>query len=330
MRLALIVTSVAGMDPTWTTIHLIHAAVAAGHTVRLAEPQDFEVTAAGRLVMRAWCLDHPIVDRIELTRRITHSELPRRYVDVGGCDRLLIRVNPLSADLVHYALLAQDAGVTVINDPMGLMRTRSKSWLATLTDVPRPSTLVSTSKASIQAFAQNLGRKVVVKPVNASGGRGVALVSPMEPERLEEAVDQARAHAHGGPVVVQEYLEEAPQGEKRLFWVDGALLGAYLRRPAEGEFRHNLKQGALPHATQIDAADRRIATALSPHLLRAGIRIAGLDVIGGRLVEVNTLNPGGVHWSDALGSAPPGAMAAQAILLLTGPAPISEAPRPCP
>jgi glutathione synthase len=68
-----------------------------------------------------------------------------------------------------------------------------------------------------------------------------------------------------------------------------------------GEFRHNLRQGGQPEPCDIDESDRRIAALLGPHLARNGIRIAGLDVIGEKLVEVNTLNPGGLHFAELFG-----------------------------
>lgn len=321
MRLAVLVTSTTVMDPTWTTVHLIHAAAQLGHTVRLCEPADLEITAGGRLVMRAWSLDEPIADRLELCRRITTRDLPRRFTELSTCDRLFIRVNPLGPDTLHAAMIAQEQGVMVVNDPAGIARTRSKAWLATQAGVPRPATIVTSSRASIAAFAENQRGAIVVKPASASGGRGVALVPPRRLDLLDQAVDQARSVAHGGPVVVQEYLPEAVDGEKRLFWVDGELLGAYLRRQGPGEFRHNLRQGGQPCPVPIEATDEAIAAVIGPRLLANGIRIAGLDIIGGRLVEVNTLNPGGVHWSDALGSAPLGTVATQAVRLLTGPPP---------
>jgi glutathione synthase len=80
--------------------------------------------------------------------------------------------------------------------------------------------------------------------------------------------------------------------------LDGALIGGYLRRRAPGEFRHNLKRGATAEATTVSDSDRQVVEPLTPHLLRAGVRLAGLDLIGPWLVEVNALNPGGAFHTD--------------------------------
>lgn len=321
MRFALVLTNTASVDATWTSVHLGAAILRAGHELFVLEPADFEVTEAGRLVARAWCASQPVGGIDDLGRAISGQRLPRRYVDIPSCDRLLMRVNPLSPTAEQFCLLAQEQGVHIVNDPAGAARTRAKAWLATLPlDVPRPRTLVTGSRSAARAFLDSVGRTIVVKPASGSGGRGVSLVPPRRRELLERSLAgiAARGSTHA---VLQEYMPEARHGEKRIVWVDGEMLGAYRRQRADGDFRHNLKQGARPTRCAIDAADEAINQAISPHLVRNGIRIAGLDVIGGRLVEVNTLNPGGVHWADTLGDQPPGWIADQTIKRLTAPPP---------
>lgn len=321
MRFALLLTNAASVDATWTSVHLGAAALRAGHTLCVLEPADFEVTEAGRLVARAWCADAPLGSIDDLGRAIASRRLPRRYVDIQSCDRMLMRVNPLSVTAEQFCLLAQEQGVELVNDPAGAARTRAKAWLATLPpDVPRPRTLVTGSRTAARAFLEAVGRTIVVKPASGSGGRGVSLVPPRRRDLLERGLAEvaARGSSHA---VLQEYMPEAQDGEKRIVWVDGALLGAYRRQRADGDFRHNLKQGARPTPCAIEPADEAIRDAISPHLQRNGIRIAGLDVIGGRLVEVNTLNPGGVHWADTLGDQPTGWIADETIRRLAAPPP---------
>jgi glutathione synthase len=78
------------------------------------------------------------------------------------------------------------------------------------------------------------------------------------------------------------------------------VIGGYLRRRAPGEFRHNLKRGGQAEPTTITAEELDLGIQIAPHLLRAGVRLAGLDVIGGHLIEVNALNPGGAFHADRL------------------------------
>jgi glutathione synthase len=101
-------------------------------------------------------------------------------------------------------------------------------------------------------------------------------------------------------VVVQAYLPDAEAGEKRLVWLDGEVLGGYLRRRAPGDFRHNLKRGGVAEPVTITPEERQTVGRITPDLISAGIRLAGLDLIGGQVTEVNALNPGGAFHTDRL------------------------------
>ncbi len=298
MRIAFAITRAASVGGTWTTAHLARAALERGDSVRFIEPWDFEIDARGRPIARAHAFDHP-ASAEALADALAHRHAVRRYVDLDRLDLLVLRAAPLDVSVLSFAQMAQARGVPAINDPAGLVGVSHKGWLASLADVPSPPAIVTRSRASCHLFAQSQRDGVVVKPARGSGGRDVSFVSPGDGAGLDLAFDQARLGGDGY-VVVQQYLHEAEAGEKRLVWIDGEVLGGYLRRRAPGEFRHNLKRGALPDHTEITAQDHALAKAVTPHLVRAGIRLAGLDVIGDFLIEVNALNPGGAFHADRL------------------------------
>ena len=127
----------------------------------------------------------------------------------------------------------------------------------------------------------------------------MARVRPHDQTGFDRAF-RAITDRQAGYAVVQAYLPEANEGEKRLVWLDGRVLGGYLRRRAPGEFRHNLKRGGLAEPVTVSDEDLQVVEALNPPLLAAGIRLAGLDLIGGHLIEVNALNPGGTFHTDRL------------------------------
>ncbi len=304
VRIGIAISNVAATSVTHTTIHLAHAALLRGHSVRFFEPWDFEVDAGGRLRGRAHLLDGPAPSREALVARLAARDTVRRSVEVDRLDVFLLRANPLDPALLSFALLVEAAGVPVLNPPAAILRTANKAWLATLADVPRPRTLVTRSFASLERFAAESVAGVVVKPARGCGGRGVSFVRPRQPRELVRALEvacaagsRARGAASEGYAVVQDWLPEADDGEKRLLWLDGTVVGGYLRHRAPGELRHNLKMGGQPHPTDLEPDDVTLAARLTPHLQSAGIWLAGIDVIGGRAVEVNTLNPGGAHYS---------------------------------
>jgi len=294
MRIGIAISRTSSIEPTWTTAHLIRAAAARGHEVRLIEPWDYEVDYRGNLVARAWSIPTGDFSLEALTLGLRTRHTGRCYVEMAGLDVLLLRINPLDNAVIVFALMVEALGVPVLSRPANLLKTSHKAYLSTLTDVPRPRTMVSRSPGALRAFADTLGDSVVVKPARSSGGRGVQWVRNMHSQRLEDAILESRRRGDGY-VVVQEYLPEAEAGEKRLVWLDGELLGGYLRRRAPGEFRHNLARGGLPDPCAIEPGDLEIVKAVTPHLRKDGVWLAGIDVIGGRVVEVNTLNPGGVH-----------------------------------
>jgi len=263
----------------------------AGHVVRVVESWDFEVNAAGRLLARAHAFDGPLSEVAVCAQLHAHGA-KRVFVEVQKFDALLLRINPMDSAVLAFAQRAALTGVCVLNDPFVLPMVSHKSFLATLHGVPMPETLVTRSRNAIQHFSANCSSGVVIKPARASGGRGVVFVPKPHPRAVEKAMDRAAVYGDGY-LVVQEYLPEAVDGEKRLLWVGGRVLGGYRRMRAPGEFRHNLKQGARPEACDLSDSDRAIERALQPYLETAGVWFAGLDVIGGKLIEVNALNPGG-------------------------------------
>ncbi len=318
MRLVFLVSNASNLTPTWTTVHLAQAALEQGYSVRFCESRDLEVDRRGRLVARAWCPDDPGISISALATALSEGRLPRRHLQLSRSDVVLSRINPLRMAELSFLLRLKQLGVTIINDPEGMAISRSKGWLASLEGVPIPRTLVTHSKGAARAFADHLGGRVVVKPAVGSGGHGVRLVPAGRPRELERALHLASLY-RDSPIVVQEYVKEADEGEKRLFWVDGLVVGAYLRRRPPDGFRHNLKQGGQPHPTRVDRLDRAISRAIGPHLRRNGIRIAGLDVMGGKLIEVNTLNPGGIHHAERLRDSPGPRIAGEALRRLLEP-----------
>lgn len=303
MRLGIVLSNAANTSPTHSTVHVAEAALRRGHVVRVFEPWDFELDPGWRLRGRAHVFDAPVESREALATTLSSRTAPRRRVDVDRLDALLLRANPLDTAVLGFAQVALDAGVTVLNDPRAMLTYTNKSWLASIPKVPKPRTLVTRSPSSVELFASESEAGVVIKPARSCGGKGVSVIRRRRRPAIEAAFEEA-AREGDGYVVVQEYLPAASEGEKRLLWLDGELIGGYLRLRPPNDFRHNLKVGGQPVACPITEADHAIARALTPHLRVQGIWFAGIDVIGGLVIEVNTLNPGGLHWSSTFAQEP--------------------------
>jgi glutathione synthase len=302
LRLGLAITRASPVEPTWTTALIACAWLGAGHSLRVIESWDFEVSVQGQLCARAHCFDPSHQWTAEnFCQALRRRTAPRRLIQLRDLDALWLRINPLNTGVLTFAEGAAALGVPSIPSALTLMLTAHKSYIASLADVPRPPTLVTRSRAAIHAFYEGLDTGMILKPARGSGGRAVFRILPNRIDNLDHAIDRVRVHGDGY-LVAQQYLPEAEAGEKRLLWLNGRILGAYLRRRAEGEFRHNLAQGAQPIPCEITKEEQASCAALTPHLLRADVWLAGIDIIGSQIVEVNTLNPGGLHWIQELGA----------------------------
>ena len=208
---------------------------------------------------------------------------------------VLLRIDPpVDARYLHttYLLdLAAAAGVRVVNHPAGIRALHEKLLALQLPDAVPADPGRAAEPAEVEAFVAAYGT-AVVKPVDGFAGIDVWLFSADRPAGRWWSRPPRRAPARdraGVPAAVAD-------GNKRLFLLDGEIVGAVLRRPSADDFRI----GPPVAAAAIDDADRRIAAALAPLLVAHGLAIAGLDVIDGRLIEVNVTCPGGMHKTDAL------------------------------
>ena len=298
MNIGFAITRAASVTPTWSTIELARAALEQGHCVRFIEPWDFDINSNHELVARVHTFTEPL-DNDAIAGRLWRRESPRHHIRVAQLDLLMMRAAPASKALLGFAMLAKDHGVRVVNDPDGLMRVSQKTWLAGLTGVSTPKTVVTKSFGIAKTFYESCPTGVILKPAIGSGGTAVYRVKPKNLRRFEEDFSHVRIHK-SSHVVVQAYNEAAVDGESRVVWFQGQAIGAYRRQAAIGEFRHNLKQGATPEAMTLTQADHDLIAEVSPHLTRCGIILAGIDIIGNSIIEVNALNPGGIYHASRL------------------------------
>jgi glutathione synthase len=155
-----------------------------------------------------------------------------------------------------------------------------------------PPTLVARHVDDLRAFQKKHG-SVVVKPLHGNGGKAIFRIdeSGTNLSALSEVFDQTWPEPH----MVQPFLPEVSEGDKRIVLVDGEFAGAINRFPGEGEFRSNLAQGGHAEATELTAQEEEICVAMGPELKRRGLVFVGIDVIGGKwLTEINVTSPTGI------------------------------------
>ncbi|MCP4972654.1 MAG: glutathione synthase, partial [Prochlorococcus sp.] len=151
------------------------------------------------------------------------------------------------------------------------------------------------------AFARE-HQEVVLKPLGGRAGQGVVRVSGRAPgieALLELVTDQEQL-----PVMVQRFLPEVIEGDKRILLVDGQPLGAVNRRPKQGDFRSNLAMGGSPEPTELSSREQEICAAMAPILKEQGLFFVGIDVIAGSLSEINVTSPTGIREVERLMGVP--------------------------
>ncbi|MXP28433.1 glutathione synthase [Porphyrobacter algicida] len=209
-------------------------------------------------------------------------------------DVVLMRQDP-PFDLGYISaafLLDRLRGKTlVVNDPREVVNAPEKMFVL---DYARfmPPTLVTRDLAEVRRFQEQHGA-VVVKPLHGNGGKAIFKIDADggNLSALFEVFNQTWPEPH----MIQPFLPEVSQGDKRIVLVDGEFAGAINRKPGEGEFRSNLAVGGFAEATELTAREEEICAAMAPELRRRGLVFVGIDVIGGKwLTEINVTSPTGI------------------------------------
>ncbi len=307
MKLAMFVNDVAAEKPEYTTTRLAMAAVNRGHDVWYMGAADFAYGPDDALRAQACRAQTGHTDLAEFLETLK----PERF-SVEELDALWLRSNPADdvpdrtwAQTVGtlFGALAERRGVTVVNSPAGLSLAMNKLYLHHFPAEVRPATLITRDSEDVRAFVESHGGCAVIKPLQGSGGHGVFIVSEDDTANLEQMID---AVTRDGYLIAQEQLPAAADGDTRLFLLDGKPLqsdGAYAafrRVPGEGQARANMTAGASVEAAEVDDTMLHLAEIVGPRLAVDGMFLAGLDIVGDRILEINVFSPGGLGSVESL------------------------------
>lgn len=212
--------------------------------------------------------------------------------ELASLDAIIMRKDPpFDMEYVYSTYLleaAQRAGVHVFNRPQAIRDNNEKFAITRFPQFMAP-TLVSRDAALIGEFIDRHG-DVVVKPLDGMGGTSIFRVGESDPNR--NVIVETVSRDGTTMVMVQRYLPEIMEGDKRILLIGGEVVPYCLARiPKPGETRGNLAAGGRGEARPLSARDREIAEALAPILWREGLLVVGIDVIGSCLTEVNVTSP---------------------------------------
>lgn len=214
-------------------------------------------------------------------------------LNLKDADLCFIRKDPPVDDryvamLQLLSSLERTTKTIFVNPPAAVLRSNEKLYCL---DHPEamPRTLISSDIQRILDTVASSLTPMVIKPTNEFGSRGIYILQA-EDKNLKALVNSATNQGQDY-VIVQEFLEDVFHGDKRVFFLEGKVVGVVSRVPQDGEFRCAVSLGSKLKLTSLTEAESRICEDLGKTFLRDGMIFVGIDIIGGRLIEMNVTSP---------------------------------------
>lgn len=289
-----------------TTLHVVREAHRRGHETLLVWPRNLTVRSNEVQAFVHRVVSPPGADVAAFVAALaTENEM----TSVASLDVLFYRADPPpDPQTLSFLDLVRD-DLLLVNGVDGLRRWSNKFYPlmfrgATTSDGAPiiPETHISKNRKYLRrVLDESSHRFMVLKPLDGSGGRGVIVLDRQAPRNTDSLLDfyigEGQRQNH---VVLQEYLPEAETGDVRVLVLDGEPIGAMRRIPAPGDHRANVHAGATVAPYELTHRDREVIAAVRDRLVQDGLYFVGLDLIGGRLVELNVVSPGGIPRINAL------------------------------
>jgi glutathione synthase len=291
---------------------MAQAGVAMGHTVYMIGVGELTYHPDGQVGgMARSSPGQDVGSTVEFLQAVQGRDAERERISSRDLDVLYLRYNaeensvgkPWDRDSgIVFGQIAVQQGVLVLNDPDTLAYATNKMYLQHFPEAVRPRTLISRSPTEIREFFDEQNGRVVLKPLRGYGGADVYLLDG-DATNLRSLVESIGRSSY---VIAQEYLPAAENGDTRLFLVNGRPLqceGKYaaVRRVNRTEdFRGNMTAGAKPEKAQITDEILALVEQVRPKLLADGLFEVGVDIVGDKLVEINTISAGGLNAASKL------------------------------
>ena len=298
MKICFLMYSWERIDPeSDSTLRLIHEAAVRNVTVALTSPNNLTVRDS---VAYAFCnvLRKSTKVSASIPSFYKQAEFKRCKLPLAGFDSIIMRANPPLDTTALNLLDSVRNDVFIMNDLDGLRIANNKLYPASFSgEAARfiPSTHVSKSQEYLeQVLEESQTEKMTMKPLNGYGGRGVIVVEKNAQQNFRSLLDFYIGSEHGNYVILQEYVTGAEQGDVRILMLNGEAIGAMRRVPNAKDLRSNIHAGGREEKHSLSKEEKNLCKALGPQLVRDGLYLVGLDVIGGKLIEVNVLSPGGI------------------------------------
>lgn len=286
---------------TDTSLALIHECVRRKHGVALCTPANLTIRNS---VTSAFCTVINRQEKISSSQKTFYKQASIReeMLPLAGFDVIFMRANPPLDPLMLNFLDSVKDDVFIVNSLQGLREANNKLYTAAFGDSHSniiPATHVSKNKRYlIQQIKASTADKMILKPLNGYGGSGVILIEKSAMSNINSLLDFYVTNSDGSSnyVILQEYIEGADQGDIRILLLNGEPIGAMRRIPGSDDHRSNVSAGGSVAKHTLTKEEKALCKQIGPKLVNDGLYFVGIDVIGGKLVEVNVMSPGGITY----------------------------------
>lgn len=279
-----------------STLRIIHEAFIRGHEVAITHPSNLTVRDS---IPQGFC--KAIVSKkypARVPAFYKQVQFDERMIPLRDFDVIFMRHNPPMDPIVLNFLDSIKDDVFCINSVDGLRKANNKIYTAAYYDPSKeiiPTTHVSKNVEYLLRVIEECGQdKMIMKPLDGYGGAGVIVIEKSAKHSIKSLLDFYinRTDEKSNYVILQDYVPGAEGGDVRVLMLNGKPIGALKRIPKSGDVRSNISVGGTVEKYRLTKEDKALCVKIGEKLVRDGIYYAGLDLIGGKLIEVNVLSPG--------------------------------------
>lgn len=286
-----------------TSLALIKECAKRGHGIAMCTPSNLTIRDS---VTNAFCNVICRMDKVPSSLKAFYNKakLREEMLPLAGFDAIFFRANPPLDPLMLNFLDSVKDDVFIINSLQGMREANNKLYTAAFGDAHSniiPNTHVSKNKDYlVKQIKESKADKMILKPLNGFGGSGVILIEKSAMNNINSLLDFYISTGDGDTnyVILQDYIEGADQGDIRILLLNGEPVGAMRRIPGSDDHRSNVSAGGSIAKHTLTKEEKALCKQIGPKLVKDGLYFVGIDVIGGKLVEVNVMSPGGITYMN--------------------------------
>ncbi|MEX2514493.1 MAG: glutathione synthetase [Cyclobacteriaceae bacterium] len=305
MKIGFVVNQIIMEEAWYDTTLLTYTAAHKGHEVYIMGVGDLSYLEDGQ--MGACAVKAPQLKTRNLENFLKQIQDPKRekkIISAKDLDVLFLRNNPCedfgerawakTAGMI-FGQIAVLNGVLVLNDPYSLMTSFNKMYFQHFPEEVRPRTIITRDVEEIKGFFEKEKGKIVVKPLQGSGGKDVFLLD--NSTNLNQIVESINRSDF---LIAQEYLPDAKNGDTRVIMLNGKILEvkgkpAMMQRVNKSDdIRSNIHAGGKATKAKLTSSIQKLCQIVGPKLVQDGMFMAGIDIVGDKIMELNLDSPGGV------------------------------------